>query len=252
MKRRFFERIYRLLISIINLYNFKKPLILFYTDSRGFNVNSKYGKNPFESYIKFFLKDYRIHYFICPEKHTTIADFLIKTENLKLDKYRFIIMHCGVVDFSPRPKSNLDWVLNSKSNNKYFQIALNSYNEHYNNLSDILYNKEKTQNLYSKEFLKEQLITELNKINQLFWINSNHFVQGWEGNYTKGRPLNIDNLVSSSDKIMEVNLKNVVSLRIWSNEEIKKYTVDNIHFSKEGFLEVSKLIKLKIDETKIN
>jgi hypothetical protein len=250
MKKRVFEKIYKFLVDIINLCNFKKPLILFYTDSRGFNVTSKFGKNPFQSYIKFFLRDYRVHYFICPEKHTTITDFLLKIESLKLDKYKFIIMNCGVVDFSPRPKSNLDWVLSSKKNNKYFQISLKSYPHHYNNLSDILYNNEKTQNLYSKEFLKEEIIAELRKIKGLIWISSNIFVQGWEGNYTKGRPSNIDDLVSNSDQIMETHLKNVVNLRTWKEEDIKKFTIDNIHFNEVGFKEVSKLIKAKINETK--
>ena len=126
-------------------------------------------------------------------------------------------MHCGVVDFSPRPISNLEWVLDSKSENDYFKISLNSYSEHYKNLSSILYNNEKTTNLYSADFLVNEIIPDLLKIKNLIWINSNRFIKGWEGNFTKGRPLNIDHVVNNFDMIMKNHIEHIVDLKTWND-----------------------------------
>jgi hypothetical protein len=250
MKNYFLNNIYATIIKISNIINFRKQRVLIYTDSRGFNVLSKSGKNPFNSYIKYFIKDYRVDYFICPEKHTTIPDFLLKYNDLKHRNYDFVIMHCGVVDFSPRPISNLEWVLSSKSENKYFQISVQEYGNYYKKPSNILYNNEKTINIYSTNFLKNIIIPDLLKIKNLLWINSNRFVKGWEGNYTKGRPSNINQLVSDFDRIMEKNLEYTINLRSWDDDSIMKFTMDNIHFNKNGFYEVFSLIKSKIVELK--
>lgn len=251
MKSILLQKLYSLIIKFSNFINVGKPKVLIYSDSRGFDVLSKSGKNPFNSYIKFFMKDYRIDYFICPEKHTTIPDFLLKYKELDNRNYDYVIMHCGVVDFSPRPITNLEWVLDSKSQNKYFQISLQEYDDYYKKPSTILYNKEETINLYSIDFLKKIIIPDLLKIKNLIWVNSNRFVKGWDGNYTKGRPSNINQFVSDFDKIMKKNLQHTVNLRTWDDDKIMKFTIDNIHFNKIGFQEMFKLIKIKIIELKL-
>lgn len=246
MKAKILERLYQFCVRLLNLINYNKPKILLYTDSRGYDVIGKSGKNPFTSYSKKLLFNFRVDYFICKEKHTTISDFLVEIKKVNIQNYDYVIMHCGVVDFSPRPISNLDWVLNSKKNNEYFSIALSRYNDYYKSVSDVLYKGEQTNNLYSPNFLKEVLLPELKEIKNLIWINSNHFVKNWDGNFDKGRPENIDEMVSNFDDLLKDNITNVVNLKNWTNDEIKRYTIDNIHFTKEGFEELSRLIKNKI------
>ena len=242
----FFENIYSLISFFYKIKNFNKLKILIYTDSRGYNVLGKNGRNPFDSYCGKLIKNYNAEYFICEEKHTTILDFLEKIKNINTNKYDAIILHCGIVDFSPRPISNLNWVLNTKKNNVYFNKAMTSYKDYYNNPINVKYNNEKTLNLYSKRFLENIILKELKSLNKLIWISSNKFVENWEGNYKKGRPKNINELVSGFEEILHENLHNVVDLRVWSDEDIKKYTIDNIHFTKEGFLMVYKLIDSKL------
>jgi hypothetical protein len=246
-----FKNILALIIKVSNFINFRKPKILFYTDSRGYNILSKSGKNPLHSYIKFFLTQYQIDYFICPQKHTTIPDFLLKYEELKARDYDFVVMHCGVVDFSPRPISNLRWVLESKSGNKYFRMSGQEYSGYYESPSAVLYNKEKTINLYSSDFLQEIILPDLLKIRNLIWINSNFVVPGWEGNYEKGRPKNINQFLRAFDLIMKKNLTHTVDLKSWDHNQIMRFTLDNIHFNKIGFQEVSKLLKQKIAELNV-
>lgn len=248
MKSKLLEFIYKFLVEIINIFNFYKPRIFIYTDSRGYDVVGRSGKNPFKSYISQFLTKYRVTYHLCEEKHTTILDFLELIDGMDLKKYKFIILHCGVVDFSPRPLSNLNWVLKSKEYNNYFKIAVKEYKQYYENPSEILYNNEKTNNLYSIDFLTQIIVPELMKISNLIWINSNFFVDGWEGNFEKGRPKNINSLVVKFDNILEKNLLNFVNLKAWNEDNIKKFTIDNIHFTKDGFAAVYNLINSKMND----
>lgn len=243
MKRKLLTPFFRAIVSIWKLFNWNKKSILIYTDSRGYDVVGKWDRNPFNSYIGQLVKKYRVSYEICPEKHTTILDFLVFMESIDAKKYDHIILHCGVVDFSPRPISNLEWVLESKQNNKYVRLAQSKYPEHYESPLETVYQGERTQNLYSFEFLQTEVIPRLQEIDKLVWISSNRFVPNWEGNYTKGRPANINELVSRFDSLMVENLSSTVNLRVWSYDDIKKFTIDNIHFTEEGFAEVSNLIE---------
>jgi hypothetical protein len=89
----------------------------------------------------------------------------------------------------------------------------------------------------------------LENIKNLLWINSNHFARGWEGNYTKGRPVNIEEIVNSYDEIMMKQMQYVINLKDWDDATIKKNTIDNIHFTKAGFQEIYMRIKEKLEET---
>lgn len=238
MRAKLVEVVYSLIATIYRLMNLRKRKIYVFTDSRGYNVLRKIGKDPFQSYIGRLIKSNKTEYFICPEKHTTILDFLVNIKKIDIKNYDVIIMHCGIVDFSPRPLSNLNFVLNSKSSNEYMMIARNQYGYYYENLSEVQYQGEKTQTLYAPEFLKEVLIPELKKIGNLIWINSNHFVPGWEGNFKKGRPRSIEQTVSYFDSIMCKNLRNIVNLKKWTYDEVKEFTIDNIHFTSKGFARV--------------
>ena len=253
MKSKFLEIIYCCLGWFFKTINFKKEKILIYSDSRGFDVIGTTGRNPFNSYLKGFIYNYNTEFFLRKEKHTSILDFLDEISNLKMNTYDYVILHCGVVDFSPRPLSNLNWVLNSKEGNKYFQLSKSTYKGHYEKPSNILYDNEETNNLYSKEFLVDIIIPKLKSIDNLIWINSNNFVKNWDGNFSKGRPKNIADFVSSYDDVLKDNLDYVVDLKKWNDFEIKKYTIDNIHFTKDGFKEVYRMINemiVKINSSK--
>lgn len=244
-------RIVRTLSALVNHYyrtrNRAKPKLLIYTDSRGFNVISKRGKTPHESYIDKLQINYYVHYKICPEKYTTIVDFLNYIQNVDVNSFDAIIMHCGVVDFSPRPLSNITLFKNSKSTTLNFKELFESNTDYYQNPFDTLYNNEQTINIYSKQYLAETIIPRLKKIPNLIWINSNHFVPGWEGNYTKGRPSNIENIVDSFDREMAKHINNIIDLKKWTISEVKEYTIDNIHFTPAGFNQLYNLLHQQLE-----
>lgn len=234
--------------KLLWLKNSKKARLLVYTDSRGFNVNSKLGKTPFDSYVRMLAERYRVTYFICPEKFTTIIDFLEAVKTLDLNNYDCIILHCGVVDFSPRPLSNINKVFASKAGKPVFEKLKKCNNEYYANPFPVTYYNENTITLYSKEYLEKEIIPQLLSLKNLVWINSNHFVPGWEGNFTKGRPENIEDLVDSFDQLMMKYIPTVIDLKNWTDKMIQEYTIDNIHFTPSGFRELYRLLSGTINK----
>jgi hypothetical protein len=101
--------------------------------------------------------------------------------------------------------------------------------------------------MYSLEMSKK-LLEKLKKIPNLVWISSNKIVPGWNGNYFRERPKNI-HLIEKYSDLFAKELPWVIDLNKWTFEEVKKYTCDNMHLSKEGneyiYKELMKIINLK-------
>ena len=186
--------------------------------------------------------NYRVTYFICPEKFTTILDFLIEFDKHKEKEFDHVIMHCGIVDFSPRPLSNIEKVKESKQDNVEFKKLIEFNKSHYENPSENLYFGEKTNTIYSLEYLNIVLGEKIKKIENFIWINSNNILRDWDGNFKKGRPLNINESVDLYEDALNKFIKVKISLKNWREKEIKDFTIDNIHFSKNGFKEISRLL----------
>ena len=237
-------------IKFYYLKNFNKPKVLIYTDSRGFEISKiSNRKAPFNSYVNHFVKNYQCHTYICPEKHTTIFDFLyVLYSKQKQFKYDYIISHIGVVDFSPRPFNDVKPILNLKK----YKIEKIFGKDFYKSITDIklyesLYLGQKTSSIIIDEFLP--LIAEkFNQINNFIWITCNPIDTKWRGNYNRDRPENINIVNEKSEKIL--NMLNsdvkVINLTQWSLAEVHKFTCDNIHMSKLGMDLIEKKIKEKL------
>ena len=224
-----------ILLKYYRLKNRKRKKVLVYTDSRGHEITKLFNKhNPFSSYAKYFIKNYNADVFICPEKHTTFFDFLYFVEQSK-ENYAFVISHIGVVDFAPRPISQLDAILKLKAHKIKFLFG----EEIYESLKafqgyDVIYNNEKTSSIVP-EFLIEYISVKMRAIQNLIWINCNPVLNDWLGNYKKQRPLNT-NMVREKSIALQKTLPetDIIDLTGWDEKEIKLYTCDNIHLSKEG------------------
>lgn len=252
MKKKIASLLFKVYAHCLKLKRGKTLKILLYTDSRGYNVISRFGKNPFTSYVSRLVKKYDIDFCICPEKFTTIVDFISFVKSAKWKSYDFVIMHCGVVDFSPRPLSNISKVKESKHGSEPFEKLFRNNQEHYKNYAGIKYYEEDVVTLYSKEYLQQEIGPELKLISNLIWIDSNNFVKGWEGNFARGRPKNINEEVNKYDEALFPFVKNRISLKNWNDQQIKQFTIDNIHFTDAGFVEITRLINEKIKELSIS
>ena len=221
----------------------KRKRILLYTDSRGINVP---GYFFYKHYSIKLLTKYEMDEYLCPEKWTTILDFLHLWKKLQKNDYDFVILHAGIVDTSPRSqtiareniyidkKEIFDEVFGEKKIKNYLNSDLNCE-----------YEGDKTINLYSLQMLEEDLIPQLLQIPNLIWISPNKINTAWRGNYWKDRPENI-RIVEDYAKIFLSNLHcNINLLDLWSLEDVKKFTFDNIHPNEQGSDTIySKLIEV--------
>lgn len=130
---------------------------------------------------------------------------------------------------------------------KIFTKEMINNNVEYNTI----YQNEKTKSLITLEMNEKVIIPYLQKLgNKLIYINSNKIVNGWEGNYlnvnSNGRPKNI-NIIEDFSKQSIGKFNNYINLLEWNDDEIKKYTVDNMHLSYEGsnyiYNEIIKIIE---------
>ncbi|CAM3386582.1 6-hydroxymethylpterin diphosphokinase MptE-like protein [Legionella longbeachae] len=246
--------------------------ILIFTDSRGqhkpVGQNHKiFGERLAEH------PDLNVDLYLCPMKWTTTLDFLASFSKKQLKQYDWVILYTGIVDWSPRPVSsayqdlynntnttNLDNIkLNTRDYSKKIVNNKKKIFDEYFGEEEIIaylqnpfsteYNNEKTINMYSLEMAENKLLPKLNELHNLIFISSNYFVKGWEGDYKKGRPKNI-HLTHEYSNLFSNYLKKerIVDLRKWTDEEVMKYTCDNLHLTQAGsdyiYKEILKIMNL--------
>ena len=234
--------------------------VLIFTDSRGQHKGTFQNKKIFTEklYEYFTKKNISCDLMLCPFKWTSTLDFIqcVEENHLNPNIYDYIILYTGIVEYSPRPLSNFcDAYYKSNEKISFNRLILNRPPRIINNKRNffkkffgednlnvknynIYYKGENTRSLISKDMHEKYVIPYLEKFNnKLIFINSNKIVKGWEGNYILknpyGRPKNI-NIIEEYSKINCNKFKNIINLLSWSDEDIKKYTVDNMHLSYEG------------------
>lgn len=236
-----------------------KRKILIYTDSRGQHI--PYGADPFDLYAMRLSKraDIEADVVLCPMKWTTTVDFLDFIKERKPSQYDAVILHTGIVDWSPRPQASA-WndlydnqnpahlgnvLLNTREfskkviNNKKasFDAIFGEEEMLWHLQSDfgVEYEGQPTINMYGQGMAEKSLLPRLAEIDNLIFINSNRFVPGWEGDYTRGRPANIALTERYSELFRDVLGPNkVIDLLQWDEADIKCFTCDNIHLTREG------------------
>ena len=83
-----------------------RPRVLVYADSRATNVTGPLGKSVFRTYVSRLMRSYCVQPVVLPFSHTTL---LTSSTSGASDPrtYDAVVLHCGIVDFSPRPVSAL-------------------------------------------------------------------------------------------------------------------------------------------------
>lgn len=235
----------------------KKVLLL--TDSRGIHkpigsthqiYAERLGKTPGIQ-----LTSYR-----CPYQWTTILDLLRILDRLGAKNFDHVILHAGIVDHSPRQLSSMlsrlvdpadpapeaieqsmiekrDFskgkLVNAKRPLLEKMFGKAAVEAHFSAPYDVAYEGEKTINLYSLEMLKASLLPRLQSIPNLIFVSSNTFSDGWQGDYPKPRPQNI-HMIEDYSRVLCEGLEHVVNLHQWSDAQVRHFTCDNLHLTKEG------------------
>lgn len=238
--------------------------ILVFTDSRGEHKKTFESQSIFTEKLKirYEARGHKVTLMLCPYSWTTTLDFLecITNKILNIDKYDLFILFTGIVDASPRPLSNFNKVYNNNEFNDkvtydklisrdrsvrriinvkktYMDKITNSdiLSRHLNTNYNVIYSGENTKSFINLEIYKTVVLPLLKKYeNKLLFINSNKIVPGWDGNYLSinkdGRPSNIS-IIEQYSELANNSLKNVINLLKWSDYDVKKYTVDNMHLT---------------------
>ena len=224
---------------------FKKKKILLYTDSRGKQIR---GTEEFEYYSQKLAKRYSVEVHLCPEKWTTTLDFFELLKKKNVDDYDLIILHTGIVEFSPRPKKSFVEII-YPSKKEMFDETFGEANMavHLDKDLNTLYENGETTNMYSLQMAKDFILPQLKAIPNLIWIGGNKIVPNWRGNYWRDRPANL-NISEDYNNLFAEELPLVVNMMDWTLEEVKKYTFDIIHPNQKGSdIIFSRLIQ-KIEE----
>ena len=233
--------------------------ILVFTDSRGQHKPRGGEYLIFAERLRDEIKDTHVDLVLCPMKWTTTLDFFEYAEQFDISKYDWVILYTGIVEWSPRPQlsalndlyNNLDvkntkhWFENSIdysqkiTNNKksafdflFGEVNIKSY---LNKPFEVEYEGQPTINMYSLEMAENSVAPKLKSFKNLVFVNSNRLLPDWEGDFKRGRPKNINVTHEYSDIISKFfDESRLIDLRVWNAEEIKKYTCDNMHLTKDG------------------
>jgi len=218
--------------------------ILLYTDSRGQRIKN------IEPYTSMLDEIYECELHVCEEKWTTTIDFIKFIDNNKIDKYDFVVLQTSIVENSPRCKNDAyEKIYLDANKKKYFDKIFGEENmkSHFLKEFDEIYDNDKTLNMFSIDMGVKYLIPILDKITNLIWVSNNPLYGGngekWVGDYWRHRPKNMGMINDySKEYINNINNIKIIDNTNWTDEEIKKYTIDNIHYTKKGH----ELIKEKI------
>lgn len=238
----------------------QKKRVLIFTDSRG---QHKPAGTSHELFAERLAADPRldVDLYLCPMKWTTTLDFLETFSENELKQYDHVILYTGIVEWSPRPASSaINDLYNNPKPQNADNLALNTRDyskkivnnkkkifdkvfgaealkDHFDTPFEQEYEGEKTNNMYSIEMARRDLLPRLKKINNLIFVSANRFVPGWEGDFKRGRPRNID-ITNTYASLFATELRQTgtpfVDLQTWNNDEIKKYTCDNMHLTEQG------------------
>jgi hypothetical protein len=241
-----------------------------YTDSRGFHKHKGFTGSMFWEKLA---GQYQVDSFVQPFKWTTLLDFigLLADGVIDPDNYDFIIVWAGIVDFSPRPNSQLFNGLCTPGKPSLMHIApgkIYSYARRVNDKSryveyltgdmttctkwhkeegfDVFFSGERTSNLYPPEVAA--IAGEyLSRIDKLIFIDSCQILPDWDGDFSKGRPRNINAVLRHYDEILTAKLAHKILLSRWSPEEVKRFTIDNLHLTQEGSDELYQQLTKKVE-----
>lgn len=207
---------------------------LIFTDSRGQHKASFCDKQIFTEKLA---AKFDIELMLCPYKWTTTMHFisLIESGVINLANYDKIILYTGVVEFSPRPISNFTSAISDIK--PFLERFLKSHLD-LTTTYKVDYMGEDTKSLITIKAYDEVIIPYLKNIgDKLILINTNKIVPNWEGDYLNvnpnGRPDNI-NIIKEYSKKTLGNFKNLINILDWNDEDVKKYTVDNMHLTYLG------------------
>lgn len=235
----------------------RKRLLLF-TDSRG---QYKIPGDDYKIFGERLMRecDADMDAIYCPMRWTTTLDFLSMFEISDLQKYDRVVLHTGIVDWSPRKLSSaIDNVYDNQAEINLENARLNTHNyankviNNKKTMFDLVFGEremgrhfrspfhdqldgEPSINMYRLSSARSLLIPRLSSIENLVFINANRIVPGWNGNSSRRRPVNMEIIHDYSFAFADaLGAERVVDLLAWDYDDVRHYTCDNRHLTAQG------------------
>lgn len=198
------------------------------------------------------MRDHHVVDAICPYKHTTVIDFLYDVEHGRFagiaNRIDAVVLHAGIVDFSPRPAPGAADLRDLKQRRLSRIIPGVTLDGAVSATYSERYDGAPTEGLYSVGFLRDHILPAVAGIGvPVIWVLTNPVVDGWRGTYFRDRPGNM-NLIMDYSRMLQAEYPLAVPLE-WSEADIRRNTEDNVHLSEHGFDEVEGLVRAKLART---
>lgn len=229
--------------------------ILLYTDSRGLSDHdrkARKGINIPKTYRHYGdrLQDHHdVEKHLAPFSWTTTLEFLRHYDSVEASDYDAVILHTGVVEYAPRRKKSCSAIYDN--NKEYYDLIFGEkiIREHLNGDFGYPYKGDVAINMYSLDMAKNSLLPRLKQIPNLVWISCNRILSTWNGEveHAKERPPNIFDIVEDYTELFIEELEYVVDVLKWDEDEVRKYTHENVHLNESGsdyvYYELVKILK---------
>lgn len=231
------------------------PKALYFSDSRGFLVGSYVGhKNHFRNSIVGRLNsEFAVNVEINKHSHTTLADLFCEYSIEELNSFDLLVIHLGVVEFSPRRNVDAVAIRNDKLEKlgkvkatrgsveeKVFLQALNAR-------TAASYENYGTDSIVNADLYKKYM-EKLDSVKvPIIAITTQAVLDDWRGNYWRARPRNMNSFLALEREFWKRVTPYVIQI---PDDEclIKKFTMDNIHPTKLGFKYLSEEVDRVVQE----
>lgn len=229
--------------------------VLLYTDSRGLSDYERKARKgidipkTYKHYGERLEEDHVVDKFLAPYGWTTTLEFLRNYDEIENPNYDVVVLHTGVVEYAPRRKKSCLSIY--ESNKEYYNLVFGEerIQEHLSKDFGYPYKGDVAINMYSLDMAEECLLPRLKRIPNLIWISCNRILSTWNGeeDHAKERPQNIFDIIEDYTKLFMGHLDHVVDVFKWSDDEIRKYTYENVHLNEQGsdyiYAELGKQLK---------
>jgi len=205
--------------------------ILLYTDSRGLKLESE----DYVHYSERLAERYDVDAFLRPFKKTTTLDFLQFVKEHDISAYDHVILHVGIVEYSPRRQKSCWRMYESKRQIFDEVFGKDNIKAHLSRDFGYTYKDDKIINMYSMDMARRDLLPRLRDVHRLIWVSNTRDVPFWNDPTRQNRrgPLNMHIIHDYAHLFMDT-LNESINLMQWDEDGAKEHTIEGIHLNKKG------------------
>jgi len=209
-------------------------------------------------------------------EYSTVFDLLLYLDKTPHTEFDHVILQTAT-DWIPQDASRLNKLYNNEHyKDKLLQIFPEDVLQEWSTShscpeSETFHPSWPKRAMYSVDMFHRYLLPELKKIDNLIFIGINPWPEGWKGNvyaegglwggcrlgrFCDGSFVSMSSksqtptkwrFSSNWNKLYSDSIEHVLEVQNWDDAEVKKYSVDKVHFTKEGHYRMYELVRDKLE-----